>query len=159
MPIHLSHLSLRACLGLELFGNSLPGLRLFSALAQGLVILMAGLMARDMGGRPAAQVLAAIAVGIAPVALTAGTLIQYMAFDFLWWVVIAFFFVRLLATGDPRDWLGIGAGIGLGMMTKFTVAFWVAGLGVATCLSSRAQRSAFQMVVGRGRTGIADLPA
>jgi hypothetical protein len=31
-----------ARIGLELFGNSLPGLRLFSALGQGLVMLLAG---------------------------------------------------------------------------------------------------------------------
>lgn len=124
-----------ARIGLELFGTSLQGLRIFSAIAQGVVMLLAGWMARDMGGRRNAQVLAAIAAYIAPAALTAGTLIQYMAFDFLWWVVIAFFFVRLLATQDPRYWLGIGAGIGLGMMTKFTIAFWVAGLIVAVLLS------------------------
>jgi 4-amino-4-deoxy-L-arabinose transferase-like glycosyltransferase len=126
-----------ARVGLELFGSSLRGLRLFSALAQGLVMLLAGLMARDMGGRRSAQVLAAIAAYIAPAALMAGTLIQYMAFDFLWWVVIAFFFVRLLASRDARYWMGVGAAIGLGMMTKFTVAFWVAGLVVAVLLSSR----------------------
>jgi hypothetical protein len=65
----------------------------------------------------------------------AGTLIQYMAFDYLWWVVIAFFTVRLLATDDAHYWLGIGAGIGLGMLTKFTIAFWVAGLIVAVLVT------------------------
>jgi hypothetical protein len=122
---------------LMLFGSSLQGMRLFSALSQGVVIFLGGMMARDMGGKRGAQVVAAIAIGIAPVALMAGTLIQYMAFDFLWWVVIAFFFVRLLATEDPRYWLGIGAGIGLGMMTKFTIAFWVVGLVAGVLLSSR----------------------
>lgn len=126
-----------ARLGLMLFGDSLRVLRMFSAIAQGIVILLTGLMARDMGGGRRAQVIAAISVGIAPVALTAGTLIQYMAFDYLWWVVIAFFFVRLLATENPRYWIGVGAGIGVGMMTKFTVAFWVAGLAAAFLLSSR----------------------
>jgi 4-amino-4-deoxy-L-arabinose transferase-like glycosyltransferase len=126
-----------ARLSLMLFGESLRGLRLFPAISQGVVMLLTGLMARDMGGSRRAQVIAAVAVGIAPVALTAGTLIQYMSFDYLWWVVIAFFFVRLLATEDPRYWLGIGAGIGLGMMTKFTIAFWVAGLAIAFLLSSR----------------------
>jgi len=100
-------------------------------------MVLAGCMSRDMGGKRSAQVMAALAVYIAPVALTAGTLIQYMAFDFFWWVLIAFFFVRLLATSNPRYWLGIGAGIGFGMMTKFTVAFWVIGLVVAILLSQR----------------------
>jgi 4-amino-4-deoxy-L-arabinose transferase-like glycosyltransferase len=124
-----------ARLELELFGDSLRWLRLFSAIAQGIVILLVGLMARDMGGKRNAQVIAAIAVFIAPVALMAGTLIQYMAFDYLWWVVVAFFLVRLLASGDPRYWLGIGAGIGLGMLTKYTIAFWVMGLVVAVLVT------------------------
>ena len=50
-----------ARIGLELFGNSLQGLRLFSALGQGLVMVLAGLMARDMGGKRGAQAMAAIA--------------------------------------------------------------------------------------------------
>ena len=125
-----------ARIGLELFGSSLVGLRLFSAIGQGVVMFLTGLMARDLGGKRPAQVMAALAVFIAPVALTAGTLIQYMAFDYVWWVMIAFFTVRLLKTDDARSWLGIGAGIGLGMMTKYTLAFWVAGLAVAILLTS-----------------------
>jgi 4-amino-4-deoxy-L-arabinose transferase-like glycosyltransferase len=124
-----------ARLGLELFGDSLRGLRLFSAIAQGVVVFLTGLMARDMGGRRNAQVIAAIAAFISPVALTAGTLIQYMAFDYLWWVLVAFFTVRLLASDDQRNWLGIGVGIGLGMMTKYTIAFWIAGLVVAVLVT------------------------
>lgn len=124
-----------ARIGLELFGESLRGLRLFSAIAQGIVMVLAGLMARDMGGRRSAQVITAIAAFSAPVALMAGTIIQYMAFDYFWWVVIAFFTVRLLATDDPRHWLGIGAGIGFGMMTKYTVAFWIIGLVVAVLVT------------------------
>ena len=125
-----------ARIGLAIFANSLQGLRLFSATAQGVVMLLAGLMARQMGGRRSAQVMAAIAAFIAPVGLMSGTLIQYLAFDYLWWVVVAFFTVCLLATDEPRYWLGIGAGIGMGMMTKYTIVFWAAGLVVAVLVSS-----------------------
>ena len=99
-------------------------------------MLLAGLMARDMGGKRSAQVMSAFAVFIAPISLMGGTWIMYFAFDYLWWVMVAFFVVRLLATDDPHYWLGIGAGIGLGMMTKFTMAFWVIGLVVAVLLTS-----------------------
>ncbi|MFN2196685.1 MAG: glycosyltransferase family 39 protein, partial [Anaerolineales bacterium] len=127
---------------LEIFGNSLRGLRLFSALGQGIVVVLAGLMARDL--YPAAsqrntrraEVMSAVAVFIAPTALTAGTMIQYLSFDYLWWVLIAFFFVRLLKTEDPRYWLGVGAAIGMGMLTKFTVIFFVAGLVAAVLLTA-----------------------
>lgn len=43
--------------------------------------------------------------------------------------------VRLLATDDPRCWLGVGAGIGMGMMTKFTIAFWVIALVAAVLIT------------------------
>jgi 4-amino-4-deoxy-L-arabinose transferase-like glycosyltransferase len=120
-----------ARIGLVLFGESLRSLRVLPAIAQGIVMVLAGLMARDMGGKRNAQLMAAFAVFIAPMSLIGGTVIMYFAFDYLWWVLVAFFLVRLLATDDPRYWLGIGAGIGLGMMTKYTMAFWVVGLIVA----------------------------
>jgi 4-amino-4-deoxy-L-arabinose transferase-like glycosyltransferase len=125
-----------ARIGLELFGESLRGLRVLPAVAQGIAMILAGLMARDMGGKHGAQILTAFAVFIAPVSLMGGTVIMYFAFDYLWWVLVAFFTVRLLATDDPRYWLGIGAGIGLGMMTKYTMAFWVVGLVVAVLITS-----------------------
>ena len=124
---------------LELFGESLRALRVLPAVAQGIVMILAGLMARDMGGKRNAQLLAALAVFIAPISLMGGTLIMYFAFDYLWWVLVAFCVVRLLATDDARYWLGIGAAIGLGMMTKYTMAFWVAGLVVAVLFTSARQ--------------------
>jgi hypothetical protein len=99
-------------------------------------MILGALMARDMGGKRSAQFLTAFAVFIAPVSLFGGTVIMYFAFDYLWWVVVAFFLVRLLATDDARYWMGIGAGIGLGMLTKYTMAFWVVGLVVAVLLTS-----------------------
>lgn len=120
-----------ARVGLELFGETLRGLRVLPALAQGIVLVLAGLMAREMGGKRVAQWMTAAAVFIAPVALFGGTVIMYFAFDYLWWVVAAYFFVRLLARDNPRAWLGIGAAFGLGMLTKYTMAFWVVGLAAA----------------------------
>ncbi|MCK6583221.1 MAG: glycosyltransferase family 39 protein, partial [Anaerolineales bacterium] len=124
-----------ARIGLEIFGESLRGLRVLPAIAQGAAMILAGLMARDMGSKRSAQILAAFTVFIAPMSLFGGTVIMYFAFDYLWWVLVAFFMVRLLATDDPRYWLGIGAGIGLGMMTKYTMAFFVVGLVVAVLVT------------------------
>ena len=125
-----------ARIGLELFGESLRGLRVIPAIVQGIVMVLAAWMARDMGGKRRAQILTAFVVFITPVSIFGGTVIMYFAFDYLWWVVVAFFMVRLLATDDARYWLGVGAGIGLGMMTKYTMAFWVSGLIVAVLITS-----------------------
>jgi 4-amino-4-deoxy-L-arabinose transferase-like glycosyltransferase len=128
-----------AHLARELFGASLVGVRFFSALAQSIATLLAGLMAHELGGSRRAQIVTALAVAIAPLSLIQGTLLQYVSFDYLWWVVVAYLTLRLLKSDNPRWWLGIGAVIGLGMLTKYTMAFFVAGVVAAVALT-RARR-------------------
>lgn len=113
---------------LTLFGLSLVSARTFSALAHSIVLVLTGLMARELGGRRLAQLVAALAAAIAPIALIQGSLIQYVTFDFLWSVLIAYLVIRLLKSDDPRWWIPIGVVIGLGMMTKYTMMMFVAGL-------------------------------
>ena len=124
-----------ARLGLDLFGFSLFGIRLLPALAQGIAAILVALMAKDMGGDRKVQFFAAIGAAIAPVALVSGTMIQYMSFDFLCWVLVSFCFIRLIHTENPRWWIAVGASIGLGMMTKYTIAFFIAGLGLSIMLT------------------------
>jgi 4-amino-4-deoxy-L-arabinose transferase-like glycosyltransferase len=120
---------------LELFGPSLIGLRLFSSAAQSVAMVLAGLMTRELGGSRTAQIVTALAVALSPVSLIQSALFQYVSFDYLWWVLIAYLVIRLLKSGDPRWWLGIGAVIGLGMMTKYTIAFFIAGVASGVVLT------------------------
>jgi hypothetical protein len=113
---------------LSIFGVSLVGLRLFSVLAQSAAIVLTGLMARELGGGCLAQVAAAFAVALSPLPLFEGTEFQYSTFDYLWWVLIAYCVVRLLKSDDPRWWLGVGTALGLGLLTKYSIAFYVAGI-------------------------------
>ena len=117
-PIRRSR-RLSSASGLALFGLSMVGLRLFSVLAQAAAIVVTGLMAKELGGARLAQVTAALAVAFSPLPLFEGTEFQYTTFDYLWWVLIAYFTVRLLKSEDPRWWLAIGAAIGLGLLTKY----------------------------------------
>lgn len=148
-----------ARIGLTLFGNSLQGLRLFSAIGQGISVILIGMMTKDMGGKRQAQLMAALAAAVAPLALTAGTMLQYLAFDYLWWVVISFCLVRIIQSEEPRWWLGFGAAVGMAMMTKFTAAFFIAGLATAILISSnrRYLRSAW-LWVGVGLALLIYLP-
>ena len=68
---------------LELFGLSLVSARTFAALAHSIVLVLTGLMARELGASRSAQILAALGAAIAPIALIQGSLIQYVTFDFL----------------------------------------------------------------------------
>jgi hypothetical protein len=122
-----------------LFGTSLVGLRFFPAVSQGLVLVLTGLMVQRMGGNRWAQVIAAGGAAISGVSLSQGSIFMYVSFDFLWWVVVAYGVISLLKTDNARWWLLIGAAIGLGMLTKLTMSFLVAGL-VAGVLFTPARR-------------------
>jgi hypothetical protein len=117
-----------ARVSLTLFGPSMIGLRLFAGLAVGIAMVLTGLMAREIGGKRWAQLVAAWAAAIAGPALGFGYLFQYVSLDYLWWVLAAWVTVRLLKSGDQRWWLMLGAVVGFGMMTKFTMVFLLAGI-------------------------------
>jgi hypothetical protein len=123
-------------ISLAVFGLSIVGLRLFSVLAQAAAIVVTGLMARDLGGRRLAQVAAALAVALSGLPLFEGTEFQYTTFDYLWWVLIAYFTIRLLRTENPRWWLAIGAAVGMGLLTKYAIVFYIAGILAGVVLSN-----------------------
>ena len=79
-------------------------------------------------------------VALAPIPLFEGTEFQYSSFDYLWWVLIAYFTIRLLRTDNPRWWMAIGAAVGMGLGTKYSIVFFIAGILVGVVFTS-ARRS------------------
>jgi 4-amino-4-deoxy-L-arabinose transferase-like glycosyltransferase len=117
-----------ARIALSIFGLSLVGLRSFPVLAQVLASLLSGLMARELGGRRLAQGTAALCVAVVPMSLHYGTQLIYSSFDYLWWVLTAYCAIRLLRSENPRWWIAIGASLGIGLMTKYTILGFAAGI-------------------------------
>ena len=110
------------------FGLSLVGLRLFSVFAQATAVVVTGMMAFELGGGALAQLSAALSVSLSALPMFEGTEFQYSSFDYLWWVLIAYFVIRLLRSEDSRWWLPIGAEVGLGLLTKYSIVFYIAGI-------------------------------
>ena len=134
---------------ITLFGLSLVSVRTFAALAHSIVLVLAGLMARELGGRRAAQIIAALVSAIAPIALIQGGLIQYVTFDFLWSVLIAYLMIRLLKSEDLRWWLAIGAVIGIGDDDQVHDGVLCRRSGWRRIADRRAAIFAEQVAVGR----------
>lgn len=113
-------------------GDSLYAIRFPPALAAALTVLLAGLTARDLGGRRFARLLAMLAVFLTPVHLSLFAILSMNAFDLLWWSLGGWLLVRLLGGADRRLWLAFGAVAGLGLLTKLSFLFF--GLGVVAGL-------------------------
>ena len=125
-------------ISLHLFGTSLAGFRFFASLAGAVAMVLAGLIARELGGNRTAQLLAVCAT--APFTLAAGSLMQYVSFDYVAWVAVAYFIARLCRSNDPRWWLAVGTAIGFGMLSKYSMPFLVVGIGLGVFLGPlRAQ--------------------
>jgi hypothetical protein len=113
-----------------IFGDWLPGLRLPAALAGAALVWLTGKLARDLGGGRFAQALAALSVIVVPLFFVLHHWITMNAFEPLIWVGCAWCVVRAIQTGRGAYWLAFGALAGLGMETKYTIAFFVAGVCV-----------------------------
>lgn len=105
-------------------GDSLLALRLLPALAGAAAVVLAGLMARELGGGRFAQGLAALAVLVAPNFLVFGTFISMEAFDQLFQVSAAYVLLLILKRDQPRLWLLFGLFAGLGLLTKVPMLFF-----------------------------------
>lgn len=125
-----------------LFGDVLWGVRLGPALAHGALVLLTGLLAWRLGGRVFAQVLAMAPVATGPLFLRAGSLFQPVVFEQLWWTV-ALLLLVVLADEPPgkaslRWWVLLGLTGGIGLLTKFSVLIFGAGILVALLLAGRS---------------------
>lgn len=120
-----------------LFGSSLYGLRVFPAAADATIVVLAGLIARDLGGRRRAQTLAAAAVATGTVVLVVGHLLSTTTFDFLAWTALTAIAVHIFRTGDRRWWIAAGFVAGVGLENKHSVAFLLVALLVGVLLVRR----------------------
>ena len=117
-------------IAIALFGISPQVLRLPAAVVNGLSLVLTGLIARELGASRTAQMTAVVAVF--PLTLAFSSVLQYNTFDLLAWCLAVYFTTRLLRTGDPRNWIGVGAGIGI--LSKYSIAFPAASLVAAVAL-------------------------
>ncbi|MFB7733349.1 glycosyltransferase family 39 protein [Streptomyces sp. NPDC056112] len=107
------------------FGDTPAGLRVPAALAFAAYVVVAALVARELGCRRPAQALAAGLAGLSAQALAVGHMLSTATFDLLAWLMICLLVLRLLRTGDGRWWLALGAAVGVGLLNKYLVALLV----------------------------------
>lgn len=122
-----------------LFGDSILALRISSIVAAGLVVAMAGLFTRRLGGGRFAQGFAMLCVVVCPSMLGIHSYFSMNTFDHLFWIAAAYVLLRIFQTGDGKLWLLFGAVCGLGLENKLSMLFFGGGV-VAALVCTRERK-------------------
>ena len=123
---------------LAVFGESLRAVRFMPVLAMSSTIVLSGMIAREFGGKRFAVVLTALAVLIAPIYLSHGSLLTSNCLEPLLWMGCVYFAILASKRNEPRYWVWFGVVAGIGMEEKYSIA--VLGFGIVIGLLLTAQR-------------------
>jgi hypothetical protein len=91
----------------------------------------------EFGGRRFAITLACLALIFSPAFAASDYLFQPVVFDQFWWVLTVWLFIKYLNTTDVRYLYWLGATVGLGMLTKYTMLFFTIALIVGILISKQ----------------------
>lgn len=134
--------------------GSLVALRLPSALAAAAVVLLTGLIAREMGGGRRAQLVAAGCAAVAAVILVTGHFVSTTTYDLLFSALLCWLLTRAVRTGE--DWLLVPAGLtlGLGLLNKTLIGFLAAAVFAALLATGPRRLLRSPWLVGGGLSAL-----
>ncbi len=121
-----------------LFGDSLWAIRSPAAVAGLGVALVTLEIVRALGGRTFAQWLAAVVAVTAPAFVSIHAVFTMNVFDQLWWSLGFLLLIRYLNERQYRRMLALGLIVGIGLMTKLSMALF--GVGVVLGLLAWERR-------------------
>jgi hypothetical protein len=110
-------------------GDSVQAIRILPALAGASVVVLAGMLARELGGGRFAQGFSALAAAVAPAYIAIAGFYSMNAFEVVVWTAAFYLLARLFNTGRTRLWIPLGLLLGLGLLNKISV--FVLGAGIA----------------------------
>jgi hypothetical protein len=120
--------------GRAVFGFSQLGIRVLPALAHAVTIVVAGLIARKLGGRRTAITLACLAVSLTPIIIGHTNVFQMNAFAHLLWALAVYVVVLIVEKSRPGLWILLGMIMGLGLLNKLDFLWFGAGLAAGLLL-------------------------
>ena len=138
--------------------GSLVVLRVPSALAMAAVVVLAAVVARDLGARSRGQLFAAACVASSSVVLAVGHLLTTPDVTMLSWTGVLLMSMRALRGDGDRWWLGAGAMAGFGLLGNAVTWFLLAGLALGILATRRDQLRSGWLWAGAGVAVAAGLP-
>ena len=127
----------RICLAI--FGDSLRSVRLLPALSSAALIVLTGMITRELGGKRFAVVLSAVTILVAPIYLSGGSLLTSNCdLEVLLWMGCVYLAILAAKHNQPKYWLWFGVVAGIGLEEKYSIL--VLGFAVVIGLLLTGQR-------------------
>ncbi|ASU33844.1 glycosyltransferase family 39 protein [Mucilaginibacter xinganensis] len=131
-----------------LFGDSVFAARIFPTIGSGFIIWFTGLITVELGGRKFAIALACLAMIFSPAFAASGYLFQPVVFDQLWWVMTVWLLTKYCNTSSVKYLYFLGAVVGLGLLTKYTMAFFTFALIIGLVFSKNRKLLLNRHIIG-----------
>jgi Dolichyl-phosphate-mannose-protein mannosyltransferase len=132
---HGPGVAIQARLALTLFGKSLTGIRLLSAIGGAGRVFLTGILAWSLGGRRPAQGLAMLGVLIAPQYLGTDGYLSMNSYESLFWMGCLLVLILIVRGGSEKLWLIFGLCGGLGLLNKPSMTFFLVALLIGLLLT------------------------
>ncbi|WP_042481206.1 glycosyltransferase family 39 protein [Solitalea canadensis] len=115
----------------NVLGSSIEAVRLFPTLFGAAIVALSGLMAREMGAKRFGEFLACFTVLFSLVFLRVSLLFQPVIIEVFFWTLFGYLLIRYINEGTTKWLIYLGIAFGLGMMNKYSSAFFIFSMGVA----------------------------
>lgn len=119
----------------KIFGYSVFGIRFFPAVMGVVTMYVIYEVVKELGGKQTALIFALSAYLLAPGFLLTGTLFTPNSFEEMIWALATWSIFRMVKNDDPRTWIVTGVLAAVGMLNKYSMAFFIIGFLAAIYFS------------------------
>jgi hypothetical protein len=134
---HGPTVAVQARLATAIFGKSLAGIRMLSALAGAGRVFLTGILAWSLGGRRPAQSLGMTCVLIAPQYLGTDSYLSMNSVESIFWMGCLLALILIVRGGSEKLWLLFGASAGFGLLNKPSMTFFLIAVLLALLVTSQ----------------------
>jgi hypothetical protein len=118
-----------------LFGDSLIAIRFVPAIITSVTLFILGKFTVELGGRKSAVIISMLTFMMTPIFLGMNTIYSMNVFDFLFWILAAYMFLKLIKSENKKYWIWLGVVLGFGLLNKTSVLWLGAGILFGTIFS------------------------
>jgi len=130
--------AVQARIGEILFGDSVFGIRIFSAAAGAAMVFLTGMIAWAMGGKRPAQALAMFGLIVCPQFIGTDGYLSMNSFEAVFWMTCSLAILMMLRCGwERRWWIVFGAAAGVGLLNKPSMVFFLVSVGLGLLLTNQ----------------------